>query len=86
MKKNKIEETENGFVVIPSWQEIDRAREIINEALDKSNVSTADALAALCLSTIEMVHEAKVGKAQFLCRMSNWWEELDSQIQKDMSQ
>lgn len=85
MKKNKITPHPNGkgYLVSPNWDEIDRARELINDALKNADLTYSDALSALCLTAIEVAYTAKITKPQFLMHMTNWWEELDSNNTSD---
>lgn len=79
MKQNKIILEQNGYRVVPNWEEINRLREIIDKTIEQSDVSYADALTSLCIVSVEIAYTSKIGKPQFLNRISNFWEELDSQ-------
>ena len=78
MKKNKVIKEEKGITIFPQWEEVERVRTIIDESLREADVSTCDAMTALCFACIEMAYNAEVDKPQFLCNMSNWWEKLSS--------
>jgi hypothetical protein len=80
MKENKIIKKENGYIVLPNYDEIARVKKIVDDALTHADVTAADALNVLCFLAIEIAYNAKIGKPHFLSRLSGWWEQLDSEV------
>jgi glutathione S-transferase len=69
-----------GYSVKNDWKQIDKIRYHIDSELAKNKYCTADCLTALCILAIETVYNSQISKHQFLSKISQWWEEMDSQV------
>ena len=76
----RITKHPNGYSVKNHWDKVDQIRKIIDSELSKYEFITADCLTALCILAIETAYNSNVKKPQFLAKISQWWEEMDSQV------
>jgi glutathione S-transferase len=70
----------NGYLVKSNWDKINQIRDIIDTELSKHEFVTGDCLTALCILAIEVAYNSNLTKPQFLTKISQWWEELDSEV------
>ena len=81
MKKNEIKKVKGGYAVLNDQDEINRIIPLIGECLDNCDASIANVLTALCVTTVQMGMEYKVGKPQLLSFISNAWESLERSME-----
>jgi hypothetical protein len=80
--ENKVVPNGENYLILPNYDEIEKVREFIDDALEQSEASTADCLSALCVMTVEIAYNAKINKPQLLNQVSHLWEIFDKQVEK----
>lgn len=74
--KNKIKETEKGYVIEINSEDVEKAKEIIALNLDDAGISSIDGLTAMIMSAIEIAAFHNLSKPNFLAKVSGYWEQV----------
>lgn len=80
--RNKLTKTDRGYVVENNYEDIEKGQLFISEALDKADISNADAVTALLLTMVEVASFLGIKKAHVLAKVSSYWEQISPGVEK----
>lgn len=69
-----------GRSIKTDWNKVEEIKMVLDEVLKGYGFINVDCLTALCILAIESAYNGGVNKPQLLAKISQWWEEMDDQV------
>ena len=81
MKKDeRTTEHPHGLSIKIDWDKVEEVKASVENAMKNNEFLNVDCFTALCILAIEIAYNGNITKPQFLAKISQWWEELDNQV------